>query len=562
MIGTIRKHSKWVWLVIIAVTVVTFVFWGSQNTGSSGRGPVNFGSIEGEPITQEDYVNARREAYLRWFFNNGEWPGRDLKSQGFNEQRETYYRLLLLKKLRDLNIHVSEEAAARAADQILRSLNRGKPVPLEAFEKQILATSPVSPPLTADDFRRFIQHDLGIQELIAMAGLGGKLATPQDLRALYAREHEELQAEAVFFLASNYLGSVTATPESIAQYYTNHLAAYRVPERMQVSYVAFEVSNNLAKAEEELGQTNLDNLVEANYNQLGTNLFPDAKTPEAAKARIREELIKRRALADVRVQANDFATKLQLMQPMRAENLETLARSNGLTVKVSAPFDEQKGPKDLEVGPDFAAKAFRLKADDPLGDVEPLVGLNAVYVIAFNKLLPAEIPPLEKVRDQITEDYKYSEAVQLARRTGQEFFNTLTNSLARGKDFDQACAEAKVHPLTLPPFSLSTQRLPEVETNVSLGEFKNAAFSVAYGRPNQFVSTPDGGFVVVVHARLPLNETKLQADFPAFASYVRQTRQNEAFNRWFVEQINRDPDLVRILRELESRDRMGPGAAN
>ncbi len=539
MIGTIRKHSKWVWLVIIAVTIVTFVFWGSQGTGSGAAGRASFGSVDGERVTQDDFVNARREAYMRWFFNNGEWPGRDAKSRGFDEDRETYFRLLLLKKLRDLDVHVSEDAAAQAADQILRSFNRGNPVPLDVFVKQVLATSPLSPPLNGADFSRFIQHDLGIQELVAMAGLSGKLTTPQDLRALYTREHEELQAEAVFFSASNYLAKVTVTPEAVAQFYTNRMADYRLPERMQVSYVAFGVSNYLAQAEEELGKTNLANLVEANYNKLGSNYFRDAKTPEEAKTRIREELIKQRAMADARVRANDFATKLQAMVPVRAENLYTLAQSNGLTVSVSAPFDKEGGPKDLQVGPDFADKAFRLKAEDPLGEVEPLVGLNAVYVIGFNHRLPAEIPPLDQIRDRVAADYKFTQAVQLAQQAGQEFFKTLTNSVTQGRKFDEICAAAKVEPLTLPPFSLSTQQLPEVETNVNLNVFKQAAFGVAYGRPNEFVTTSDGGFVVVVQARLPLNETKLQAEFPGFASYERQTRQNEAFNQWFRREAER-----------------------
>ena len=28
MIGTIRKHSKWLWWIIAGLTVVSFVYWG------------------------------------------------------------------------------------------------------------------------------------------------------------------------------------------------------------------------------------------------------------------------------------------------------------------------------------------------------------------------------------------------------------------------------------------------------------------------------------------------------------------------------------------------------
>ena len=50
------------------------------------------------------------------------------------------------------------------------------------------------------------------------------------------RENQEFSAQSVFFSPSNYLSAVTVTPDAVAQYYTNYLAAYRLPDRVQVSY--------------------------------------------------------------------------------------------------------------------------------------------------------------------------------------------------------------------------------------------------------------------------------------------------------------------------------------
>src|ERR1035437_6616337 len=163
MIGTIRRHSKWMWMVIIAATIITFVYWGagpnSSNRGGGGQG--NLGSIGGEQVTPEDYGNALHEMYLRYFFNTGgrQWPDRDAKQAGFDVQRETYFRLLLIKRERDLNIHVSDAAVRQAASEILRSLGRGNAIPLDIFETQVLRSSNLNPPLTARDFERFIRHD-------------------------------------------------------------------------------------------------------------------------------------------------------------------------------------------------------------------------------------------------------------------------------------------------------------------------------------------------------------------------------------------------------------------
>ena len=169
----------------------------------------------------------------------------------------------------------------------------GDNVPLAVFVDQILKPEG----LTAADFEDFIRHELVITQLAQTLGLPGALVTPQEAADVYQRENQEISAQIVFFSASNYLSQAVAQPAAVAQFYTNYLAAYRLPDRIQVRYVAFEVSNYLAEAKMELAKTNSDEIVEMNYRQLGPDYFPDAKTPEAAKAKIRELLIRQRALA-------------------------------------------------------------------------------------------------------------------------------------------------------------------------------------------------------------------------------------------------------------------------
>ncbi len=548
MIGTIRKHSGWLWAIIITVTIITFVFWGSQTSRFGDRGGrANFGTINGERVTTEKYLAAAREVQLRFFLNYGEWPDSTSKRTGFDQERETYFRLLLIQKMNDLGIHVSSEAAAQTASQFLLSFGRGTPVPLDAFVRQILLPHGLS----LDDFERFIRHELGLQQLAAVTGMSGYLITPQEARELYVREHEDLSAEVVFFSASNYLGSVTVRPEAVSQFYTNQLALFRLPERVQVSYVAFSVSNFLAQAEQELMKTNLAEIIEANYRRLGTNYFRDMKSPEEAKEKIRRQLIRQRALRLGGEKANDFVSVLFTNDPPRAENLDTLAKEKGLVVHVTAPFDREFGPKDMAVGPDFAKRAFARTADEPLDG--PIVGEDAVYVIALTRRLPSEIPALEKIRDHVTANYKYSEAVLLARKAGSEFYMALTNGLAQRKSFSTVCVEKKVRPIALPPFSLSTRELPEVEDHISLTQFKQITYPIPSGKPSPYIPTRDGGFVAFVQTRLPMDEAKLKADMPAFMNAVRQRRESEAFNEWFRTEVARGLRDTPVARPAQAQ---------
>src|SRR5204863_332414 len=173
----------------------------------------------------------------------------------------------------------------------------------------------------------------------------------REAKGLYEREHEELATEAVFASASNYLASVTATPDAISQYYSNHIGNYRIPERLQVSYVEYILTNFLAEANEEMAKmTNIEQRLEAVYQQRGTNYYREAKSPQEAKEKIREEMRKELMTVAANKKASVLANELFDKEPMRPENLAALAKEKGVAVKVTAPFDLEEGPKEIKVG--------------------------------------------------------------------------------------------------------------------------------------------------------------------------------------------------------------------
>jgi hypothetical protein len=528
MFGTIRKHQTWLWAVIITLTIISFVTFLSPNSKiNGGRDSANYGTINGEHITQVDYARAYREVDLHTFFmSGGHWLNEDKKQSRVDPERETYQWLFLTQLQRKLNIRVGDDAAAGMAQQMIRSFEKMGITSPAMFIERVLQPHG----LGVEDFERYIRHFVGIQEVINTYGLAGRLITPQEGRALYEREHQELATAAVFFSASNYLANVNVTPEALGQFYSNRLANYIIPERVQVSYVRFNVTNYLPSAETQLG-SNLTELVEANYQRLGTNYFADAKSPEEAKTKIRQQLVRTQAMRDASKQALDFANVLFDQKPFTPSTIEKLAATNGLTAAVSSPFSRDEDPKELPVGADFAKAAFGLTPDEPYAG--PLPGQDGIYVISYNKQLPRETPTLDQVRDRVAADFKRAQGMMQAQFSGRAFYETLTNGLAQGKDFTNICAEAHVQPTVLPPFSISTRSVPEAEDLISLNQLKQLAFSTAPGKVSPFQPTMEGGVVLYVKAKLPLDESKVQADIPTFVSNLRRARQQEAFEDWF-----------------------------
>src|ERR1700685_2799113 len=118
-----RKHN-WILIVALSLTVISFVvfFSPSQRRDNGGaRNSDDLGSIYGKKVTVTAYAGARNEIYLFHLFNYGSWPDKDPSFSKENLERQIYARLMLIQKANDLSVHVGDDAAVTAANEILHS---------------------------------------------------------------------------------------------------------------------------------------------------------------------------------------------------------------------------------------------------------------------------------------------------------------------------------------------------------------------------------------------------------------------------------------------------------
>ena len=443
----------------------------------------------------------------------------------------------MLEKVRELRVEVSEEAAADWIAATFRDRESGKFSP--AVYRRFVQTELPRARLSEGDFLRFARHEAGIQHLLSLAGLSGALITPREAEALCRHENEQVNTEVVLFSASNHLASVTVTPDPLMAFYTNYASRYRVPERVQVSYVKFDRTNFLAEAGQLLAQiTNLNQQLEQAYRELGPDSFrdPDGKlmTMEAALAKLKSQERERRATILAQRKANEFAGQLNELyekNPGQLDTLERLAASNGLPAAVTEPFTRSAGPAGLKVLETFAEAAFTLSTNQPMF-LEPVIGEDAVYILGLKQRFASENPPFESVRDRVTTDYRQVEATRLALEAGRKFHATLTNGLAQKKTFEAVCADEKVTPIKLSPFSLNTRSVPELGGRVDLSLVRDHALTLSPGQVSDFVPTREGGLVVRLVSRRPMDEARLKTELPAFLARARENHQRQALVEW------------------------------
>jgi len=142
------------------------------------------------------------------------------------------------------------------------------------------------------------------------------------------------------------------------------------------------------------------------------------------------------------------------------------------------------------------------------------------------------------------------QATELAQRAGTNFAPALAAQLAAGHNFASTCIAAGLQPVTLPQFSLSTEELPALGNRAGLPQVKQALFSTPTGRASDFEPTEDGGFIVFVQSRTPVDPATVSADLPQFITTLRRQRQSEAFDLWLQTEANRQFRNVTALQKL------------
>lgn len=540
MFGTIRKHQTWLWALIIAAVIVSFViyFTPSADRGGTGGGAGSFGTMDGNPINRKQYLEAYVESQFTFLLRYGAWPEQaEARRAGYNLERETSNRLVLLSRLQELHIDVGPTSVAK---WIVRNFGGDQPAAAKArydnFVRDLRRHN-----VTEGHFQDFIRHQLGVEHLAEVAGTAGCLIAPRAAESQYRQDNEKVETEAVIFSSSNHLASIQVDPAALAQFYTNRQSVYRTPERVQLNYVRFTLTNYLAEADTLLARrTNLATDIERQYLSSNPASFVDTNgqtlPPEVAKQRLRDQEREKQAGIAARRHAAAFATNLEVLQPMTDAGFVKTVEAAGLQVATTEPFTEREGPSDLKVRSSFTGTAFKLTPQDPVA-LSPIPAEDGVYLISLKQRIPSSVPTLESIRSRVEHEFIQDAALRLAREAGTNFVAQLTQSLAQGKSWTDVCATTKVTPVALPKFAASSRTVPDWDRRIELSQARAAVATLAPGKASNLILSRDGAFVLHVKNRIPIPDAELKDELPKYVADMRQSEQYQAFTEWFGKQI-------------------------
>lgn len=552
MFGTIRKHQQWLWIVIIAGVIISFVAYFSPNQpalrGLAGGGG-EFGTFNGKPLTRELLMSFGRQAQLagRLRFGDGA-DSAQARQMGFDLNQQRLELLFLDSKIKEFGITASDDAVAGWIRDNLRDPKTGT-VDYQAFVDRVLTANRFS----EGEFQDFVRRQLGLAHLRDVIAVAGQLISPDEAKAEFRRMNEQSIVSVAMFSPTNYSAQVAMSPDAVLQFFTNHLANYRIPEQTVVSYLRWDAVKYTSDVEADLAKRpDMTNQFLALYRQRGADFFRDKSgtvlSQDAAIGEIRRNVVESETLSRAAAAATEFANALYAIEPLKAENLAALAQKQGLAVRETQPFSEGRMPAGLEDAGELIRASVRLTPAQPF--TRPVRTDKSVFLAALIRRIPSQVPPFAQVEAQVTVDFRRDKASELARTAGQNFSAAALAAVTSGKSFAAAAAEAKVKALDLPPFSASTTTLPPGAPAVSVPFLQRVVATLKPGAVGPFIPYLDGGLVVFLKEQKAADEALVKAGLSSFLEEQRRQRQEEAFQEWFGHEFQKS-GLAALLKKSD-----------
>jgi len=375
------------WIIIVATIVGFFIYLmpgGNRfsGLGGGGGGPsVAAGRIDGEPISQVQYGSALREAKVLVRMREKRWPTQQESLQTLPNY--AFQQLFIGAKLKELNLDVPLETTALITRRIVNEMpTQGSAK--DKFEKFVKEDLHAEGNVSEDDFYHWVTDQVGAKLLIQLYGMNGTLITDKDAEFLFQREHLSMTVEMARFPITNYTSKIVVTPEEVGQFYTNEQPNYRLPEREQVNYIPFYLTNYQSAADQILTtDSNLASQIDARiddaYIKQDPASFKDTNgnvlSADAAKAKMKEEYrtlglpsnVARTNAGQLLTQFFDLHKKNGPItnQLITSTELRQFADSNHLAFVTTPPFDDEHPPAEFQLPPSALLQWIgQLKATD------------------------------------------------------------------------------------------------------------------------------------------------------------------------------------------------------
>ncbi|MGE0153003.1 MAG: peptidyl-prolyl cis-trans isomerase [Reyranellaceae bacterium] len=518
MLQAMRNSSKSVIAVIMfMVLIVTFAVWGIgdifRNTAvdpvAATVGDVNVHSRQVRELFNQDLEQRQR-------------TGQPLT---FEQAVQVGLPNLALESLigEALRGKLAAEKGFVITDDYLRSVITSEPMfrnELGAFDRQrygyFLQQQRMNEAMHLAELRR----DFGTSQFFTTLQAG--VAVPPDyLDAIYRFRFERRQAQIALLPFGSVRQTPAATDEALKTFYEAHKNAFAQPEYRKLAYVYVKAEDVLAEIK--VSEQRIREEYDTRRNEFTK---PEARAVD-------------QVLLDSEDKARQLAELLAKGTAWDEAARQVLGRDGGVislgeVVKADLP-------------PGLADPAFELPLN---GTTQPVRSPLGWHVLRVTKITPADVKPIEEMREQIAEIVKRSQAPEILVQRA----NDLERQLNRGTSLADAARSIGAEVKTVEAIDangVGRDGLPATDI-ANVRELTRRAFNARKGDESGLTELPSGDFFVfqvidVMPARVPeLAEVKDRVTDAWQQAEIAKLAEAQA--KTIADKANAGEDLAALLK--------------
>ena len=498
MITVMRKHHK-VLMIIITVLVCISFSWYWNKTDFSQMGNATVGKIYDHDVSQPEFQ--RNVRLLRLASQLGM---RDLAQQltlGAQSENDAYesfaWNLMVLRhEAEKLGIEPTTAEVASTVKSLpaFKGENGFDLAAYSQFVDHVLGsmgfTEAQIEELAADQIRLH-----GLQKILS----AGVNIPEKDMQRDFEQAYAKMDVSVVRFRPDELAKNLDVNDAEITKYFESHKDEFKSDEKRKVRFVQFGLDQEQKKL--------------------------------TGKARI--DVLQK--LAD---KANDFIEALQT----KGADFDQVAAKFQLTPKETGAFSKA-APDPLLAGASVLTEsAFSLTKEAPNSDaLQTPDGFTIEHLLSVE---PSRPLALEEARPKIVEALKKQGVRQIAMAKAKEVADKLREKLKSGKPLTEIGADAGVKVEKVAPFALADTP-PGEEKAVEPGAKKDEAPDMQYikmtasklepGSVSDYVSTPDGGIIVVLEKRETLGPAAFEKSRGLLEERAMTNKGQVVFYEWLRE---------------------------
>jgi peptidyl-prolyl cis-trans isomerase D len=409
MFDFVRKHSKWIMVVLFVLIIPSFVIFGVNGYDQFRDEGATVAVVDGQKILESEWDAAHKNEIERV---RESMPSLDPKLLDAPEAKYATLERLVRDKViavaaQKFRLTATDQRLAMALQEEPAIASLRKPdgtLDMERYQ-QLVGAQGMSPAM----FEARVRDSLITRQVLAgIGGSGLKSAAVSDLSLNAFFERREVQLAR--FSTSAFLSKVSLTDAQLEQYYKDHATEFQAAEQANIEYVVLDVES-VRK-----GITLKEEDIKTYYDQNATRL---AGTEERRASHILINAPKT-ASAGERAKAKTLVDGLLAQVKKAPESFAQVAKQHSQ--------DPGSGPNGGDL--DFFGKGAMVKPfEDTVfamkkGDISDVVETEFGYhIIRLTDIKAPQAKTLEELRPQIENDLKKQEAQKVFAENAEGFRN-------------------------------------------------------------------------------------------------------------------------------------------